>query len=219
MRPIAFFDVDGVLVRVRSSWEHVHRALGVEEEARRIRRMFEEGAIDYVDWMRLDTELWIRARGGRLHYSELKVILDEVEIVEEAYEAFRRIRRAGAMIALVSSGIDILVRRVASELGADAWAANRLLFDEKGYLKPGGAPLVGVDKSGAVRRISWELGSHPSRAAYVGDSRWDASAMRVVGLPIAYGDDPELGGVAAVRVSSLLEAAEVIERWVRRGSL
>ncbi len=208
---LVIFDVDGVLVDVKSSWGFLHEWFGVAEEARRIREMFEKGEIDYVKWMKLDTALWVRARGGRLHRSEILDALSNVRVLPEAVEVARWIKRRGLYLALVSSGIDLLVRRVAAELGADAWAANKLSFDKEGYLVPGGVPLVGVDKAPVVKRISWELGVDPREAVFVGDSRWDASAMRVVGYGIAVGDDPELAKVARFRVRSVGEVKEVIE--------
>ncbi len=207
---LVVFDVDGVLVPIKSSWGYIHRRLGVEREAREVMRLFEEGRIDYLEWMRLDTMLWVRASGGRLHRDELRRLLDEVPVRHEAYEAVRRLRRMRLRVALVSSGIDLLVRRVAYELGADAWASNRLLFDKNGYLVPGGSPLVGVDKAPVVARIAGELGVGLEEVAYVGDSRWDASAMKAVALPIAFNDGGELDGVAKVRVSSLLDVPEVV---------
>ncbi len=208
---LVIFDVDGVLVDVKSSWGFLHEWFGVAEEARRIREMFERGEIDYVKWMELDTALWVRARGGRLHRSEILEALSNVRVLPEAVEVARWIKRRGLYLALVSSGIDLLVRRVAAELGADAWAANKLSFDKEGYLVPGGVPLVGVDKAPVVKRISWELGVDPREAVFVGDSRWDASAMKVVGYGIAVGDDPELAKVARFRVRSVGEVKEVIE--------
>jgi phosphoserine phosphatase len=208
-----FFDVDGVLVKIKSSWEYLHERLGVLEEARSVRAMFERGEIDYLEWMISDTELWVKASGGKLHRSVIMSILADVPINDEAPTVFRALRRRGVRIALVSSGIDILVRRVAHELGADAWVANKLHFDREGYLKPGGVPLVGVDKRSAVKRLAWELGVDLSKSAYVGDSKWDASAMMIVGLPIAYGDDPQLDSVAKARIRRLSELLDVVRRW------
>ncbi len=208
-----FFDVDGVLVDVKSSWEYLHSYFGVAEKARLVREKFERGEIDYVKWMEMDTSLWIEAAGGRLHRKVLVEALSRVNIVPEARKLFRELRRRRLIIVLVSSGLDLLVRRVASELGADAWLANKLEFDKHGFLRPGGVPLVGADKSKAVSRIAAELSIDLSRSAYVGDSRWDATAMRIVGLPIAYGDDPSLNGVAKVRVKSLLEIPAIIDLW------
>lgn len=215
---LVIFDVDGVVVNIKSSWGFLHEWFGVAEEARRIRELFEQGRIDYVKWMELDTALWVRARGGRVHRNDLLKALSNVKVLPEAVDVARWIKRRGLYLALVSSGIDLLVRRVAVELGADAWTANKLSFNKEGYLIPGGVPLVGVDKAPVVKRLSWELGVDPREAVFVGDSRWDASAMKVVCCGIAVGNDPELARVAMFRVKSVSEVKEILERLLRGNS-
>ena len=217
-----FFDVDGVLTEVRSSWEYVHRRLGVLEEAREYYRAFVEGRISYEDWMALDTGLWVRARGGRLHRRELEGILSEVKVRRGARELVSWLHRRGVKVALVSLGVELLVNRVAWEVGADAWVAPRLRFDKRGYLQPGGIPLPAPrgprDKGWAVRRLSWMLGVDPSRSAYVGDSIWDASAFRAVGYPIGFGDDlGEAEGLVACRARNLEEVRRRLEEIMERG--
>ena len=209
---LVVFDMDGVLVPIKSSWAYIHEALGVGEEARRYVRLFMEGKIDYLEWMRLDTELWIRAAGGRLHRSRLQEILDRVPLAPGVEDAVRRLRRMGVRIALVSGGVDLLARRVARLIGAEAWMANMLSFDKEGYLRPGGVPLVGVDKARAVRRVAYELGVGLGRTAYVGDSMWDASAMKVVGYPILVGEGDEMvRRVARYRIRGVGELPGLLE--------
>ena len=214
---IVLFDMDGVLVRIRSSWEYLHQYFGVLREAREIMRKFEEGEISYLEWMEEDTSLWIRAR-GRVHITELIRALEKVPIDEDAPLVARELHRRGVMIGIVSGGIDLLARRVAREIGADVWMANKLLFDKRGYLVPGGAPLVGVDKRRAVARILGEYGVRPEEAMFVGDSKWDASAMRVVGYPVAYGDScPVLLNIARCRVRRLREVVSLVDEVEKTG--
>jgi len=214
---IVLFDMDGVLVPIRSSWAYLHEYFGVSEEARRVMRLFEEGRIDYLDWMRLDTELWVRAR-GRVHIRELIEAFERVPIRPEAPKVARELHRRGILVGIVSGGIDLLARRVAREIGADVWVANKLSFDKYGYLVPGGVPLVGVDKSRVVRRILGEYGIPPENAMFVGDSRWDATAMRIVGYPVAFGEGcPELERVARCRVRSLTEVVGLVDEVERVG--
>ncbi len=209
---LVVFDMDGVLVPIKSSWGYIHKHFGVEEEAQRYLRMFSEGKIDYLEWMRLDTELWVKAAGGRLHRSRLQEILERVPLVEGVEEVMLRLRRMGKRIALLTGGVDLLARRVARIIGADAWAANVLSFDKHGYLIPGGAPIVGVDKVRALKRIIYELGSIPEATAYVGDSMWDAPAMRLVGYPILVGEGDEVvRRVARYRIRRLVELPGLIE--------
>ncbi len=213
---LVIFDMDGVLVKIKSSWDYLHMHFNVRDKASRYLRLYQEGKIDFLEWMRLDTELWINASGGRLHRSELVKILDRVPLDDEVDRVVKELRRMGKRIALVSSGIDLLARRVARVIGAEAWVANMLSFDKHGYLKPGGVPIVGVDKSRSVRRIIHELGVEAERTAYVGDSMWDSTAMQVVGYPILLGEGDEVvrryAKYRIKRLGELLDLIEVLDR-------
>ena len=215
---VVVFDVDGVLTEVDSSWGFVHRALGVEERAREIANMFERGEISYEEWMRLDTQLWLEATGGRITRWDLERILSAIPIRREAPDVARCLHSMGKRIALVSGGIDLLVSRVASVVGAELWVANQLSFDKTWRLVPGGLPVVGVDKARALRRVLWELRAEPDEAMYVGDSRWDVDAMRVVAYPVAMGSDPTVLSVAKYRVESLGELCDLV-RKIEKGDL
>ncbi|MEB3772847.1 MAG: phosphoserine phosphatase, partial [Desulfurococcales archaeon] len=75
---IVLFDVDGVLVEEKSSWQVIHRLLGVEEEAEKGTRMYMEGIIDYLGWMRHDTGVW--SRNKRVHINDLKKAFEKVSV-------------------------------------------------------------------------------------------------------------------------------------------
>ncbi len=214
---IVLFDMDGVLARIKSSWAYLHKYFGVDREAEEIKRLYEEGRIDYIEWMRLDTSLWAKARGGCVPRSELEEALSRVPIDPYLPRLGYELHRRGLLIGIVSSGIDLLARRVARRLGADVWVANRLSFDKRGCLVPGGVPLVGTDKVPVTRRILGELGIPPERAMFVGDSVFDRSVMRLVGYPVAYGDCPKLDGVAKCRVYRLDEIPSLVDYVEEKG--
>lgn len=209
MIKLVIFDVDGVLVKIKSSWEYLHSHYGVLGEARRLKQMFEAGEIDYQRWMDEDIGLWIRAK-GKIKREELLAVLGSVELEDGAVEVARWLKRRMKKIALLSSGLDLLVSRVASELGADAWMANRLLFDRSGLLY-GGAPIVGASKDRGAALLMSMLGAEPQSTMYVGDSKWDRYAMRLVAYPVAYRDGEELRGSARYRIERLSELPELVE--------
>jgi len=209
---LVIFDVDGVLVPIKSSWQYLHEFFGVSEEAEIYRDMFERGLVDYIKWMELDVMLWVKARGKPIHRSELLEILSRVEIDPEAPVISRWLKRRGVRIALVSGGVDLLVSRVADTIGADVWMANKLSFDKKGFLVPGGIPLVGVWKDKAVRIIAGALNINLDNVMFVGDSIWDKPAMKIVGYPVSYRDEMGvLKDVTRYEIKRLGELAELIE--------
>lgn len=214
---IVLFDMDGVLANIHSSWEYLHSYFGVLDEARKVMKEYEEGRFDYIEWMRRDTSLWLKKK-EKIHIKELVKAFDRVELNPEIRLVGPELHKRGIIIGIVSGGIDLLARRVARELGADVWIANRLVFDKRGYLKPGGIPLVGVDKTRAVRRILSEYGIPGENAMFVGDSRWDASAMRIVGYPVAYGDKCSvLDGIVKCRVRRLSEVVSLVDEIEKTG--
>ena len=219
---VAFFDVDGVLVPVKSSWSYVHERLGVEREAEEAARLFLEGRIGYEEWMRRDVELWIRASGGRLHRRDLERILSEIPVREGARELVAWLHRRGVRVVLVSAGVEPLVARVAREVGADAWVSPRLWYDKRGYLVPGGSPYVTPlgprGKGFIVRRIAGELGASMEETAFVGDSRWDRDAFEAVAHPIAYGGEcAEIDDVVECRVHSMGGLKRAFQDIMERG--
>jgi phosphoserine phosphatase len=210
---LVLFDVDGVLVDSRSSWQVIHEVLGVKEEADLATRMYLEGIIDYVGWMKHDTGLWARRR--KLHINELRRAFDGIKVRPEAIEVSRRLHRMGITIGLVSAGIDLLVGRVAREVGANVWVANKLSYDKKGYLVEGGIPLVPAERKDViVRRIMGELDVKPSETAFVGDSVWDIPAFLVVGLPIGYGDDDRIKPYVRYVIRDLRELPAIIAEYI-----
>ncbi len=197
---VVFMDVDGVLVPERSSWDYVHRALGVQDKAKEAMRQFLEGKIDYSEWMKRDTQLWVEASGGRLHRRDLERILSGIPLTEGARELVSWLHKRGVSVILVSAGVELLVARVAREVGADGWVSPRLWFDKRGYLISGGSPIVMPlgprGKGKIIRRLAMMYGASVEETAFVGDSRWDRDAFEAVGHPIAYG--PHCGEIEEI---------------------
>ncbi len=207
---LVVFDVDGVLTEVKSSWSFIHQRLGVADKAKEYAAMFERGEITYADWLRLDTSLWVESTGGRLTRWDLERIVSEIPLRPCVTQVSVCIHMMGKRIALLSGGVDLFVARVASVVGADLWMSNQLSFDSRWRLVPGGVAAVGVDKARALKSLVGELGVELSEVMYVGDSKWDVGAMRLVGYPVAIGDDTEVASVARYRIKELREVCDVL---------
>ena len=179
------FDVDGVILPIRSSWGYIHKRVGTTRESKLNYRLFMEGKIGYWEWMFLDTLAWIEAMPGITRW-DLEEFFSNVPINRDAYEAVRILREAGIESALVSGGVDVVVSRVARELGIKYWVSPALAFDPWGRLVPGGEPRLEADrKDRAVLSLARRLGYTMREVAFVGDSRWDLRGMREACLAIA----------------------------------
>lgn len=232
MPALLALDLDGVIAKVRSSWEYMHRYFGSSQKEvyRTYSRLYMQGRISYQEWMKADIEHLLRASGSEIRRQDLVDAFSRVEIYEHAEEVVRIARKAGAKVAIVSSGVEVLARLVAKRLGVRICLSNILIFDEEERLIPGGLPLVEpLRKDRVLRRISSALGTSLRDTIFVGDSVWDLSALSASGAPVllshsreeeasilrewAAGEDP--GRILVARSGS--ELLEVLREILYRG--
>jgi len=212
---IVFFDVDGVLVPIHSSWNHLHRYFGVEKTAIEALRMFERGEITYHEWMVIDTSLWIRVR-KRVTRNDLEKAFQNIHVDKGFKDVIGKLKEEGKLIVLVSGGVDVLVEKVAREVSAHECYCNHLVYDSEGNLVPGGIPEVPSGaKDKVVRKVLEKHNVPPEEAVYVGDSKWDKEAFESVGLSILYGQSqvPQHGSCRAA--STPWQVYEIIKEYER----
>lgn len=187
---LAVFDLDGVLVEEKSSWRYLHSVLGSwgVVEGRGYSKLFEEGLITYSQWMELDLRAMIEVRGV-VYCRELEEAAGRVRVAPGAKELVDLLKGRGVPVAIVSAGVDLIASRVAEELGIVEVYVNKLLCDGGGRLLPVGIEIVNPLRKGeVVRALADRYGVDLAETMYVGDSEWDCSAFRVVGVPVVVGD-------------------------------
>ncbi len=208
---VLIFDMDGVLVKCRSSWKALHVAFGSEDIVERLKgaERFIGGEISYVEWMRLDIDAMTRALGRPPSKDEVEHVLRSLELDEDAPTVVEELKRLGVLVGIVSGGIDILAKSVAERLGIpeDMVFANKLVFSD-GRLTGGEEVVDPLRKGELLKRLSLSLGIPLEEFAYVGDSTWDINALRVVGTPIMLARDEDEARTAAGFVKNLI----IIER-------
>lgn len=179
--------MDGVLTKWRSSWRALHEyfgSLSLVSESNDAEK-FLRGEITYEEWMRRDLEAIIKAFGRPPTKEEIIKAFSRYELIEGAKDLVNFLKGRGVYTLIVSGGIDLLAEIVRRELGIDAAFANRLVFDEKGYLIPKGVEVVNPLKKGEfLKKLSRQLRIPLSEFMYVGDSEWDFEALNAVGYPI-----------------------------------
>jgi phosphoserine phosphatase len=176
---LASFDMDGTVLEHNSSWVAIHRHFGTEHEGAASLRLYTEGKIDYREFMRRDISSW----PAGVTRNEIVSILSEYRLRREAPRVFAELRDRGIKTALVTSGIDILAREVAEDLGIDHWLANGLRFDRRGILLPKGVGRVDpTRKDVAYKRLLWKLGVDPKKTIAVGDTIYDLAFLKSAGI-------------------------------------
>jgi phosphoserine phosphatase len=191
------FDMDGVLVSAKSSWDFIHSYFHVnnDENFRRYKR----GEIDYKEFMRSDILLW-----GDTSRSEIESILNKIELHKGAKETISKLRLAGYKTAIISGGISLLADRVMRELGIDHSFSNALLFDENEKLTGEGVQVVTLFNKGIIlKQVAAEEGISPNECVAVGDSKYDVYMFKIAGYSIAFNPkDEEVKEEADVIINS-----------------
>jgi len=151
---LAAFDMDGTILEEDSSWVALHRHFGTTRMGKRGLKLYTDGKIDYREFMRRDIASWPK----ELAIDEVDRILSNYRIRKEAPETVERLKKLGAKVALVTSGLDILAERVARDLGIESWVANGLKITSGGRLAGTGIGRVDPSRKdiaylGLLRRL------------------------------------------------------------------
>jgi phosphoserine phosphatase len=176
---LAAFDLDGTLLEEDSSWAALHRFFGTTRESQASLKLYSEGKIDYIEFMRRDIAAW--PKGVTL--AEVEAILSGYRIRREAPETLRLLRGRGIEPAIITSGIDILAEKVAEELGVNHWIANGLRFDSSGKILPTGIGRVDpTRKDLAYLSVLRSLKVNAKETIAVGDTIYDLAFLKSAGM-------------------------------------
>lgn len=177
---IVVFDMDGVLVDVKSSWQFIHEAFGIDN-SENVKR-YVKGEITYRELMRRDIALW-----GKVNIDKIRSILSEAPLMPGATETFAGLKKAGLKTALISAGVSILADRLQEILGLDYIFANKVLTDQHGFLTGEGEETVGLlDKLSVLRKLVATEKISLEECAVIGDSSYDIPMFREAELSIAF---------------------------------
>lgn len=189
------FDMDGTLILGDSCWGVIHRHFDTQGAANRNLKAYEIGEIDYPEFMRRDIALWRPVPT----IEEIRDILSSYAFAPNVSEVVGEVHRRGYQTAIVTGGLDILADEVARELGIPHVTANGLEVDERGYLTGEGIFRVEPSKKDEnLIQLAKRLGVSPEECVAIGDSKYDAKFLKLAGLGVAVGGDPELARVADV---------------------
>lgn len=197
---IIAFDVDGTLVCEKSSWITLHNHFQTNNLAKGNLISYKRGDIDYPTFMRLDIALWPK----HIHVNTIKKILYDYTLVPKTDHIIKKLKGEGYEIALVSAGIDILVKDVAKKLEINNFVANGLEFDGEGYITGEGIFKVDLNsKHVALKDLLYGLGFSIEECITVGDSSYDKTFLESAGLGITIGADSSLKNTADHVITNL----------------
>ena len=204
---LAAFDLDGTVLEHNSSWVAIHRHFGTEHKGAASLRLYTEGKIDYREFMRRDISSWPEG----VSRDEITGVLSDYRLRREAPEVFMELRARGIPTALVTSGIDILAKRVARELQIDHWIANGLRFDGRGRLLPRGVGRVDpTRKDIAYQRLLNKVGIPSKKTIAVGDTVYDLAFLKSAGLGFMLAHTTRVPDPSIIHIEKLTEIFDYI---------
>jgi len=179
---VAFFDCDGTLTKIKSSWEYLHRRLNIwDNNADHYQALFREGKIDYYEFCKRDALLW---KG--LDVSSVNNMLRDIEYHKGSLEVIKALKKRGIFTIILSTGLSLLVEKVREDLGVDLALSNELL-SEGGRLTGEIKINVEFNKKGyLVEKILKDVGVGREEVCAIGDGEGDAGMFEAVGLAIGF---------------------------------
>jgi phosphoserine phosphatase len=198
VRPLVVFDMDGVLVRERSSWRRIHDAIGTQNEDSFDAYMRNE--IDDMEFMARDIDRWMQ-KDPDLDKPRIEEILDSSDRMEGFPELPLSLARRGIETIILSGGLDILAEKLAVEGGMKDHLANGVEFDNLGRLTGQGILRVPLRDKGSVLEAFVKEKGPFFPVISIGDSPVDITMFERSDLSIAFRPEyPEVSSRASFSV-------------------
>ncbi len=210
---LAVFDMDGVLTGTPSSWEFVHRKIGVDNSGNL--SLFKNGRITYMDFLRSDVELWIE-KLGNVPADYIRGILDLVPLRCGIAETMSSLKKMGIKTAIISGGIYWLAEKISKFADFTEIHANKIQTNANGEIIPDGTVMVDPGRKDVVlRTLQEKLGIAEKETFSVGDTLQDVAMFRRSGYSIAFNaNDFSMTGKASASMkgNDLTQILELIEK-------
>jgi phosphoserine phosphatase len=195
---LAVFDLDGTLIRPRSSWKYLHQKLGTWKMAKPNAELFYDKKITWEEWANRDAKLW---KG--IGTDEIQRIARKCPITKGAKETVHRLRERDFALAIISGGLYFFAERVGQDLNIPYIFANKL-DSEDGVLT--GEVVNSVTQTNKCEHLSLlleRLGLSLRQTVAIGDDFTMIPVFKIVGLSIAFNPSkPDVGKGACITVNS-----------------
>ena len=195
---LAVFDLDGTLIRPRSSWRYLHEKLGTWEAAKPNAELFHDKKIDWEKWANLDAKLW---KGTRV--DGVEKIAGKCPITSGARETIRRLRERNFAMAIISGGLSFFAEKVGQELKIQNVFANKL--NSKDGILTGEVTNVvtHTNKCEILSSLLERFGFSLRQTVAIGDDFTMIPMFKIVGLSIAFNPvDIDVSESACITVNS-----------------
>lgn len=184
---LAFFDCDGTLI-FGNPWLHLHYAMGIKPEVdKKWVNQFLAKEITNEQWIKNIEEYYIKNGLNRKKFEDI-LNLANYKFNKEANNLMDFLREEKIQTAIVSSGIDYYVSKVADYFGIKYSGNNaKFIFDKNGNFKNIEHGLDDLEQKVAdINNICREIGVSPQESIFVGDGANDVKAFEYTKRGIMY---------------------------------
>lgn len=128
------FDLNKTLIK-ENTWYELNLAMGLSQsEDQDLMERYLRREITYEEGQKILEQKYIER--GRATRDAIERVIEAYSYLDGAKEAVSYLKDKGYTIALLSGSVDLLVKKVASELSIEHFRTNNsLVFDENNYLK------------------------------------------------------------------------------------
>lgn len=205
----AFFRVEGALVQ-RATWMSAAylaaNAQGLSERVFRLGNVAMSTPLKWLGEMKLGDSVakmtWVGLRG--MSRDRLEVLCQEYfeeylreDVHDLGKELLKQAKRDGRRIVLVSDNIEMLMKHVAAELGADDLICNRLEMNAEKATGKLEEPVLSGSLSGQwAREFANDRGVDLQQSIAYGASASDSLLLSAIGEPCAVNPDWQLRRLA-----------------------
>ena len=178
---LVVFDMDGTLLRPKSSWQLLHDHFGTDNREMLARYLRHE--VSDTEFVARDLELWAAANSGPVDAATVNRALDRAEPLPGAAEAVTGLHAAGVATAIISGGIDYLAQKLAAEWNMAEAHANPLFDTPQGLQAK--IHVSGHAKASVMRDVMARHGVSRDEVAAVGDTVVDLDLFALAGTSVA----------------------------------
>lgn len=191
MYKLFLFDMDGVLLQHRSSWEYCQEAIGCD-----IEHFYDEFAEDVLNGGDLvDLVMKKMSRHGftREVLRELALNAPQTKGVQKVMD---EIQANGGTVVLISGGIGDFAQVLADQYPISEWVCNEIHFHDSGATPTCEIRVGHTDKGLVARKVMADRGVSREETVAVGDRGNDCGMFTEAGLSIAFNGDQEARAAA-----------------------
>lgn len=210
---IVFLDCDGTLTLSEGSWAALHQEYNTEAVRDRLLKDYINNTITFDEWVYRTAETW---KGNDA--SAIKKAFHNTRLANEYCETVVSLKSLGAMVGIVSAGVEQFVELVGKKANVDFVVGNSLKVSDGEISGDVDIKVTDKNKVKIYKKIQEEVSIPVNNMVMVGDSVYDVEKAHDQNLNIAFNYSDEKvkkHAEVAIQDTNLSQILPPIIKWNR----